>query len=191
MFTVGLRLTNMRVSDFKMDMDGSRLAIANDAIQVQVNDVSLHFDLDFNLASEPEFVADKGIGSIKLLNFNVTVDLKPVNTNGALQLEFIDAFIQVEDYTVHFDGQTDISKALELLMAEFKDFFKNEVVNMIARRMLVSVQDVINDHIQQQNALNVWNDDMPVFLNMKLSADPLLKDGSMMLPFDGGLSAVG
>ena len=40
---------------------------------------------------------------------------------------------------MRFNGQTDISKALELLMAEFKDFFKEEVVNVIARKMLVSV----------------------------------------------------
>ena len=84
MFTVGLKLTNMRVSDFSMDMASSSLAIANETIQVHVKDVSLHFDMGFKLASEPDFVTDQGVGTIKLLNFNVTLELKPVNVDGAL-----------------------------------------------------------------------------------------------------------
>ena len=124
MFDMGLALTNMRVSSFLMDNENSHIAFVNETITVHVRDVSLYFDLDFKLASEPEFVTDQGVGSIKLLNFNVTLVMKPQNKNGMLQLNFSDAHIQIEDYTVKFQGQTDISRALELLMAKFKDFFK-------------------------------------------------------------------
>lgn len=187
MFTVGLALTNMRVSEFHVNIDSSTLAFTESAIVVNVTDVSLLFDLDFKLASDPDFLTDKGVGAIALNHFNVSLEMTPVNDNGALQLDFIDAHIMLEDYTVHFDGQTDISKALELMMEEFKDFFKNEVVNIMARKMLSSVERTVNEHIRMDSTLAIA-DGAPAQVNLQLMSDPILSHHSMTIPLQGGLT---
>ena len=74
-------------------------------------------------------------------------------------------------------------------MTKFKDFFKQEVINIMAQKMLISVQEDINANIKKQTLLNVWEEEAPVFMNLSMSADPVIENKSLMMPFDGGLFA--
>ena len=57
--------------------------------------MSSNFDLKYNLISVPELLKDHGVGSIKVINFNVSLHLIPFNRNGILQFEFKDAIIDI------------------------------------------------------------------------------------------------
>lgn len=35
----------------------------------------------------------------------------------------------------------------------------------------------------------MWEEDAPVFMNLSMSADPVIENKSLMMPFDGGLFA--
>ena len=70
----------------------------------------------------------------------MSLHLIPYNRNGILQFEFKDTIIDIQDYQVDFKGSTEISKAFQIIIYKFKDFFKNELVNIISRKITKSVE---------------------------------------------------
>ena len=59
---------------------------------------SLNFEMDFKLYSDPDWFRDQGTGQISINDFNVSINLTPVNVNGKIQFEFSDADIDIGDY---------------------------------------------------------------------------------------------
>lgn len=95
--------------------------------------------MNFNMLSRPQVISDEGVGKMSILNFNVSIHLQPYNDGGSLQFMFKDALIDIDDYQVDFKGSSEFSKAVEMVLNKFKDFFKNEIVNIISRKMIKSI----------------------------------------------------
>lgn len=147
--TVAMAVQNQRVTRFEMDSDASSISVEkreNDEsyIEVNIRNMSLVFDLNFNMLSRPQVIADKGNGTISVLNFDVSIHLQPFNDNGSLQFVFKDAIINVDDYQVDFKGTSEFSKAAEIVLNRFKDFFKNEIVNILSRKMIKTIESMLN-----------------------------------------------
>ena len=62
-------------------------------------------------------------------------------------MELRDAVITIEDFQVKFNGSSEISEGFELIVNKFKSFFKEELVNIIARKLTKSVEQSINDYL--------------------------------------------
>lgn len=105
----------------------------------------MNFVLDFELFSKPEWIKDKGSGIINVTNFNLSLHLEPFNKDGKLQFDFADAVIEIENYGIEFKGTSDFSKALSIVLNNFKSFFKNEVVNILGRKLTKSFEDSMNN----------------------------------------------
>ena len=65
-------------------------------------------------------------------------------------MTFSDVKIMIEDYKVDLDGTSDISVAIEILLKNFKNFFKEELTNMLAWRLAKSVEETLN-HLLSSN----------------------------------------
>lgn len=132
-----------------MDSEASSISVKRgdkdqSFMEVSIRNMSLVFDMDFNMLSRPQVIADKGVGTISVLNFDVSIQLQPFNDNGSLQFLFKDAIINVDDYQVRFKGTSEFSKAAEIVLNKFKDFFKNEIVNILSRKMIKSIELMLN-----------------------------------------------
>jgi hypothetical protein len=51
------------------------------------------------------------------------MDLKTLNKDGLLQIDFAIVKIAIEDYVVEVNGNTDLSRAVEIVFNSFKSFF--------------------------------------------------------------------
>ena len=147
--TVAMAAQNQRVTKFGMDSEASSISIEKSEngesfIEVNIRNMSLVFDLDFNMLSRPQVIADKGNGTLRSNNFDVSIQLQPFNDKGSLQFLFKDAIINVEDYQVNFKGTSEFSKATEIVLNKFKDFFKNEIVNILSRKMIKTLELMMN-----------------------------------------------
>lgn len=134
------------LSDFKLDKERSVIKIVNSTehypayILMKVEDMSMNFNMDFNIWSRPEWLRDDGTCQVNVTNFDAEVHLIPFNSEGRVQLEFRDAVITIEDFQVKFNGSSEISEGFELIVNKFKSFFKEELVNIIARKLTKSVE---------------------------------------------------
>ena len=45
---------------------------------------------------------------------------------------------------MNFKGTSEFSKAAEIVLNKFKDFFKNEIVNILSRKMIKSIELMLN-----------------------------------------------
>lgn len=77
-------------------------------------------------------------------NFEVSLLMTPYNSNGNLLMDFKDAIISVQDYQVKLDGNSDVSKAIEICLNNFKSVFKKELANILAWKLTKTVEDQIN-----------------------------------------------
>ena len=187
--TVALAVQNQRVSMFKMDPKKSSIQVKkgdNDEsfIEINLRNMSLVFDLDFNMLSRPQVIADKGNGTIQVLNFDVSIHLQPYNEDGSLQFTFKDAIIDVDDYHVDFKGTSEFSEAVKLVLNKFKDFFKNEIVNILSRKMIKTTEVMLNLFMKQdETLLPVANSN--VLMNATLTDNPTISETFLSIPVDG------
>jgi hypothetical protein len=153
-------------------------------LNLTINNVSLNFELLFDLYSKPDWIKDNGVGVINITNFNISIHLKPYNKNGKLQFDFSDAIIAVENYSADFKGTSDFSKALTLILNSFKSFFKKEVVNILARKIAKSFEDTYNAILYSGPSV-ISIGESGVSLNYSLTTEPLFHANYMAVPFDG------
>ena len=59
-------------------------------------------------------------------------------------LDFSDVQIDIRAFSTDFDGISDLSKAIQIIMNNFESFFKNELTNMLAWRLAKSVEKSMN-----------------------------------------------
>jgi hypothetical protein len=83
---------------------------------------------------------DKGEGDVTVKGANASIILKSKNQNGSIQFDFEDAKLDIADYQVIFKGHSDISKGMTLLINNFKDFFKKEIINILSRRLMKTIE---------------------------------------------------
>lgn len=70
-------------------------------------------------------------------------------------------------------------------MKSFKNFFKNEVANILGRKISKTFEDSLNAMLYNgPSILNVMGDDQ-IFLNYTLTGDPVFNKDYMTVPFDG------
>ena len=72
-----------------------------------------------------------------------------------------------------------------IILRNFKNFFKNEVASVIAMKISTTFQDSANTLLYNGPSL-VSLSDSNVFVNYTLSADPVFTSEYMSIPFDGG-----
>ncbi len=106
----------------------------------------------------------------------------PFNNEGKIQVIIEDIEIDLDDYYVLFNGTSDWSKAMTIFSRSFKLFFKNEVGNIIARRISITMEEALNSMlISFPNVLDVDG----LFLNMKLTGNPVFNKDYLTIPFNG------
>ena len=77
--TFALFLSDQRLSEFKVDKNQQIITFDSEtsSLMINIRNMSLSFDLKFNLISVPELLKDQGIGFIKVDNFDVSLHLFP------------------------------------------------------------------------------------------------------------------
>lgn len=114
----------------------------------------------------------------------MSLHLIPYNQNGKIQVDFRDAQVAIENYDANFEGKSDISKAFNVVLKNFKSFFKNEVANIMARKISKTFEETFNAMLYQgPSILNVM--DGLIYMNYTLTGDPIFNEDYMAVPFDG------
>lgn len=83
------------------------------------------------------------------------------------------------------NGTSEISKAFEMVINKFKEFFKNEIVNIFARKISKSLERSLNNRISSDKSLSKVGRSGGVYLNSTLTGDPVILGNFLSLPFDG------
>lgn len=102
------------------------------------------FSVEYEIWTEPDMVHDKGTGRVTVSDASVFLNLMPMNDEGSLRIEFYETVFNIADYDVRIDSASDLGKATEILVNKFKNFFKQELSNILAWRMAKSVEETIN-----------------------------------------------
>ena len=55
--------------------------------------------------------------------------------------------IHTRDYNIELHGESDISKAVEMILVNFKVFFEEELTALLASRLLRTTRDVISEKL--------------------------------------------
>lgn len=114
----------------------------------------------------------------------MSVHLIPFNDKGKMQVDFSDTKVVVENYTANFEGETDFSRAANVIIRNFKTFFKREVANVMARKVSKSFEASLNSMLYKgPSILSVLDEE--IYLNYTLTADPTFHEDYMSIPFDG------
>lgn len=114
----------------------------------------------------------------------MSVHLIPFNDKGKMQVDFSDTKVVVQNYTANFRGETDFSKAANVIIRNFKSFFKKEVANVMARKVSKSFEASLNSMLYRgPSIVSVLDED--IYLNYTLTADPTFHADYMSIPFDG------
>jgi hypothetical protein len=138
-----MQLENQKLTEFVVNKEKSVIKIVQEAVEgsdetkayilVSIQDMSMNFDLDFKILSRPEWFSDQGKGHVKITDFDASLHLIPFSKDGKLQFNFEDAILDVLDFDIQMDGNSELSEGLEMLVNQYKAFFKNELVNILAR----------------------------------------------------------
>ena len=80
----------------------------------------MNFAFDYRVWSEPDgWIKDSGTGDIKMHNSDIGLELSLTSKNGALQVDFSEVNISLESYEVNLDGDSDFSRAIQILFKNF------------------------------------------------------------------------
>ena len=159
---------------------------------MQVEDMSMNFNMDFNIWSRPEWLRDEGTCQVNVTNFDAAVHLIPFNSEGRVQLEFKDAVITIEDFQVQFNGTSEIAEGMQLIVNKFKSFFKEELVNIVARKLTKSVEESINNYLLDDLMIReVGEKGSGIFQNLTMVGDPVLEENYLAVPYDGSFFVEG
>ena len=86
------------------------------------------------------------------------------------------------DYDVNMSTETDFGKVVEILLNNFKNFFKKEISSILAWRLAKSVEILINQTLlEQEKSLDIQY----AILNTTLIADPIFYKNTLVFPLDG------
>lgn len=140
--------------------------------------------MQFSLQSKPSWVNDKGQGKITIKDLSILVSLAPYNKKGKMQVDFTDTLIDIADYNAEFKGSTDFSKVFNIILRNFKSFFKNEVANVLAIKISSTFEDTFNAMLYNGPSILSLKDDS-IFVNYTLTGDPIFTQDYMSVPFDG------
>jgi hypothetical protein len=144
----------------------------------------MKFNFDFDMWTEPEWVRDHGRGTITVKDASISHNLLPMNDEGSLRIEFYDTAFNLNDYDVEIDSDSDLGKATEILLNKFKNFFKQELSNILAWRMAKTVEDLMNRNlIKEGKGLEI--EKLSARLNTTLTGDPMIVNDVIAFPFDG------
>lgn len=116
-------------------------------IDIQIMNINANFSLVYHLLSRPNLVRDEGMGSIRIDGMNISLKLSPYSNNGHLQFEIFDSLIYVDNYQFRLEGTSNVSQAIELTMNKLKDMFKDELLNILARKISKSLELTVNNGI--------------------------------------------
>jgi hypothetical protein len=84
---------------------------------------------------------------------------------------------------VDLESQSDFGKATEILLNNFKNFFKKELSNILAWRLAKSVEVAINQNlIKAEQKIDF---DGYGRLNTTLVSDPIFYKNTLAFPLDG------
>jgi len=143
LFMITMQLANQKLTEFVVNKEKSVIKIVHEALEgthqtnayilVSIQDMSMNFDLDFNILSRPEWFSDQGTGHVTITDFDASLHLIPFSKDGKLQFNFEDAILDVFDFKIKMNGNSELSEGLEMLINQYKSFFKNELVNILAR----------------------------------------------------------
>lgn len=136
-----------------------------------------------NIYSDPEWIRDQGNGSITIKNFDIKFKLIPTNENGFLQFKFKDTQLNVGDLDGTFKGKTEIIESVNLIMQHFKQFFKEELTEIVTMQFANNLQDKLNKNLREQTPLMKFDDN--IFINTSLTSHPFVKNGYIVMPYDG------
>jgi hypothetical protein len=89
-----------------------------------MKDINMKFSLKLELWTEPKWVTDHGAGTLAISNASISLNLIPQNDNGSLHIEFYETAFHIGDYEVELSSESDLSKATQILLNNFKNFFK-------------------------------------------------------------------
>jgi len=95
-----------------------------------------------------------------------------------------DTLIDIKDYNADFKGSSDFSKVFNIILKNFKSFFKNEVANVIAMKVSTTFEDSLNSMLYTGPSIVSLSGDN-IFINYTLSSDPVFNKDYMSVPFDG------
>ena len=92
--------------------------------------------MDYSLYSKPDWLKDKGNGRVTIRGLTMSMKLIPyTNSDGKLGFNFSEdeasKSIEMEDYQVELEGQSDFPRAFQYFLNNFKDFFKVEVAYLL------------------------------------------------------------
>ena len=70
---------------------------------------------------------------------------------GELAIDYSDVKIHTRDYDLQLEGETDISKAVEMMFQSFEIFFEEELTSMLASRFAKTTRDILHDKFLKMN----------------------------------------
>ena len=91
--------------------------------------------------------------------------------------------MNVQDLDGQFKGKTELIESVNLIMSHFRKFFKEELTNIILHQVQRSAAVRFNNILQDQ-IHNVRVTDN-IFMNTSLTSSPMIKDGLIVIPYDG------
>ena len=100
---------------------------------------------EFELSSDPKWVHDRGTALVTVKNASLNMNLDTFNRDGLIQVDFSAVRVQIEDYNVEVSGSTDMSRAIAIILNNFKTFFKQDLSNMLAWRAAKSAEETLNN----------------------------------------------
>ena len=166
-----------------------QLNSVNQQIEIRIEEINLMFTFSFDVWSVPGLVKDSGAGTITVTNASINLNLNPQNDQGSLHIEFYDTEFNIADYDVQVTSKSDMGKAIEILLNNFKNFFKQELSNIIAWRMAKAVEDNINRNlIKSGKKVDIKN--LNCRLNTTLIGEPVFLTNVIAFPLDGSFISI-
>lgn len=120
-------------------------------------------------------------------NSDISLELSLTSKNGALQVDFSDVKVSLESYEVTFDGESDLSRAVQILFKNLKGLVTNELTNIIGWRLAKSVEVSLNQLLSSGGEivdLSRTNRDNN-YWNITLLQDPIFKPKFVSFVLDG------
>lgn len=85
--------------------------------------------------------------------------MQPGRESGLFKFDFDDVRVEVPEFDFKLNGEAEVSEAAELIVENFEDFFKEEMLNIIVRQLTKKSEDEINSKAKEKGALrNVGED---------------------------------
>ena len=143
---------------------------------MRVSGISLEFAFDFKVWSDPAWIRDYGTGTVQVFDSDISFSIDLTNKDGKLSVGYSDARIHTRDYDIILHGQNDISRAVQLMLTNFKVFFEEELTSMLSSRLLKITEDFFNDRVLRSGDER---------LNMSLLMNPLFHQHYISFVIDG------